>query len=386
MWRGWKRSEDRGRLVLRWALTLVVLAGLGGIAAPAVLSGGLSAVAGLMVALILGLALAIIWTPSIAAWLARPFENLYTGGERPADPAPSYSAAQARRANGQPREAIYLIREQLERFPNDFRGQMMIAEIQARDLNDLPGAEMTVLRLLRQDGHPAASLAFALNTLADWHLALAKDPEAATRCLEKIQELFPDSEHALQAAQRLAHMASPEFLHESVERRTIPLKAGIANLGLKKVNLDALVKTSSPEEQARELTAQLEKHPLDIEAREKLALLYAHSFQRLDLAAGQLEQLIQCPHLPPKQTAYWLNMLADLQLNLGRDLESARATLQRIIDLFPAGALAAQAQSRLAALPAELKDNTPPATIKLGVYEKYLGLKMKRPAPGATGH
>ena len=78
----------------------------------------------------------------------------------------------------------------------------------AENLNDLPGAHVTIERLCAQSGHAPANLAMALNQLADWHLQLAKDRDAAQRSLEKIIELLPETEMSLQAAQRIARPAS----------------------------------------------------------------------------------------------------------------------------------------------------------------------------------
>ena len=55
-----------------------------------------------------------------------------------------------------------------------------------------------------------------------------------------------------------------------------------------------------PGEAAAAYVRHLEQHPLDMEAREKLAVLYAGHFKRLDLAASELEQMIAQPNQPPK--------------------------------------------------------------------------------------
>ena len=73
--------------------------------------------------------------------------------------------------------------------------------------------------------------------------------------------------------------------------------------------------------------SQLESHPADTITREKLAVLYAEHFQRLDLAVDQLEQLIALPDETPKHVARWLNLLATLQINVGRDENAARNAL-----------------------------------------------------------
>ncbi len=100
------------------------------------------------------------------------------------------------------------IRKQLERFPADVEGQLLLAQIQAEDLNDLPAAELTIQHFCEQPGHAPQNIAFALYSMADWYLALRRDREAAQRHLEKIIELLPGSEVALGAAQRIAHLGT----------------------------------------------------------------------------------------------------------------------------------------------------------------------------------
>jgi len=124
----------------------------------------------------------------------------------------------------------------------------------------------------------------------------------------------------------------------------------------------------------------LEQHPLDSEAREKLAVLYATHYRRLDMATNELEQLINEPNQPPKRVAHWLNLLADLQLRGGADYDTVRPTLEKIIEQFPGLPVAALAQSRLAHLKLEIKgrkEETP--GVKLGVYEQNIGLKYGSP-------
>jgi hypothetical protein len=128
-----------------------------------------------------------------------------------------------------------------------------------------------------------------------------------------------------------------------------------------------------------ELAAKYVKHlvefPHDTEVREKLAQLYAEHYQRLDLAQGQLEQLIQYPNQPMKQVIRWLNLLADLQVKHGASYDAARATLQRIIDLYPEAASANVAQNRIERLRLEFKGQEKSQAVTLGSYENDLGLK-----------
>jgi outer membrane protein assembly factor BamD (BamD/ComL family) len=123
----------------------------------------------------------------------------------------------------------------------------------------------------------------------------------------------------------------------------------------------------------------LEQHPLDTEAREKLAMLYADHYQRLDLAADQMEQLITHPSQPARNVARWLNLLADLQIRHSADYETVRQTVQRIIDLYPGSAAAQTARNRLDVLKLELRGKQRSQDVKLGSYEQDIGLKRGSP-------
>lgn len=377
MWRSLKRSDAPLRLISKWIMTGIVLYGLITQAVPLILTPSPVAALAVPLAAIYGMVLALIWTPSIVDYFSKRFEALYTGGEEPPEPKPVYSGALAKRVNGQPREAIYLIYEQLEKFPEDFAGQMLIADIQAQDMKDLAAAEALVMRVCAQPQHPPAAKAFALNSLADWYLSTAKSADDARRVLEKIQELLPDTEHSLQAAQRLAHLATQEQLLEPQERKPIKVPQGRRDLGLRRVDPAELIKTKSPQEELDELLAQLEQHPLDLDARERVARLYAEDFQRLDLAVQQLEEMVNCPNVSPKQVAHWLTVEADYYLRFGNDRAAATAALQRIVDLYPASAYSGQAKDRLIALAGEAQEQREHQPIKLGEYEQYVGLRNK---------
>src|SRR5262249_48479954 len=116
---------------------------------------------------------------------------------------------------------------------NDFEGQIALAEIQAQDLKDLRAAAMTIERLCAQRGHPAKNVAFALYSMADWHLQIGHDGPSARRDLEKIVELFPESEFAAGAAHRIGHLGSMEILIPPEERKRFTVAEGPRNLGLR---------------------------------------------------------------------------------------------------------------------------------------------------------
>jgi len=133
-----------------------------------------------------------------------------------------------------------------------------------------------------------------------------------------------------------------------------------------------------PGKQADLFVKHLAQHPLDTEVREKLAILYARHFKRLDLATMELAQLINEPQQPPKRVAHWLNLLADLQIRGGADYDTVRATLEKIVELFPELPAAAMARTRLGRLKIELKGQQETPGVKLGVYEQNIGLKSGR--------
>ena len=120
-----------------------------------------------------------VWRRNIASLVANPLGSLFDGGDVPVEPQPFYSIAESKRKLGRYTEAVAEIRKQLERFPTDYTGQLMLAEIQAQNRNDLPGAELTVHRLCEQPGHAPRNVVHALTTLADWQVKYNLDPAAA---------------------------------------------------------------------------------------------------------------------------------------------------------------------------------------------------------------
>jgi tetratricopeptide (TPR) repeat protein len=365
---GFRRTDDPVKLAVKWMVTLLVGGALFWLAA----RGGTNSQFGAFVlglaCIAVGVILSLVWAPSIGRVLASPITSLFDGGGEELEPQPLYSIAEALRKRGKPREAVYAIQEQLQKFPKDVTGQMLLAEIQAENLNDLQAAEITLHRLCEQK-HAPATIAFALSSLADWHLKFAQDPEAARAALEKIIELLPGTEFERSAANRIAHLGSTSVLLQSHEADTVKLKPGVEYLGLLKDQSHLLPKEVPYEQRAAELAAHLQEHPLDHEAREQLAAIYAGDYGRLDLATDQVEQLVALPGESPRHVARWLNMLVDFQLHCTGATEAAAATLHRIIDLFPNSAHAQKARDRLTTLALELKRYEKSRVVKLGSHE-----------------
>ena len=371
-----KRTDDPARLIFKWVLTGGVVGCLIWVVGPMVAKGDhVAAFIGIPLTAVVGLALAIIWRQDLADLAARPFASLYDGGSQEPIPHPAYSVAQSKQKRGNYLEAIAGIRKQLDRFPTDVEGQLLIAQIQAEDLKDLPAAELTVERFCAQPGHAPQNIVFALYSLADWHLKITQDREAARRHLEKIVALFPESEFALGAAHRIAHLGSPEMLLAPHERKKFTVTEGVQNLGLRRDQEHLKPAEPDPEKVAADCVKHLEQHPLDTEAREKLAVIYADHYGRLDLAAGELEQMIGQPNQPARLIVHWLNLLADLQIRGGAGFQAVQQTLQRIVDRNPEVAAAEIARHRLALLKLEMKGKDKSQAVKLGSYEQNIGLK-----------
>ena len=373
LWHWLKASDEPLSLIVRWLMTVLVMGYVMVTAARA--KDEISKVVALLIGCVGGLIMAIVWREKICDAVANVFGSLYTGGKEAADPTPFYSIANAKRKQGKYSDAIDEVHRQLDRFPNDFTGWMLLAEIYADDLKDLAGAQSAIQEILGQEGHAPKNVAYALNREADWHLKLAQDREGARAALERIVELLPETEQALQALQRISHLTPPEMLEERVEPRRLVLTPGQENIGLRDEPLDLKQPEEDPAETASKLVNQLEAFPFDCDAREKLALIYARHYQRLDLASDQLEQLVGLPNQPPKQVVHWLNLLADLQIELTGNVLPARETLQRIIERYPNSAAAATAGNRIAHLKLELRPKLQGQTIKLGAYEQNIGLK-----------
>jgi hypothetical protein len=383
LWQWLKRSDEPGALIGRWVITLVVVLPVILFAARA--RDEFSKIAAILVAAVAGVIMAIVWGTQMCEFVANRLGSLYTGGNQEVEPAPFYSVAQGLRKRGKYLDAIAEVRYQLERFPTDFQGWMLLAEIQAEDLKDLSAAHETIEQLLSQEGRAPKNIAFALNREADWQLKFHQDADAAGAILRRIVDLLPDTEQAQLALQRLAHLPSKQRLQEREEPRRVVLQRSDARIGLGEAPRSSPPPDEDPAVTAANYVKQLEQFPFDNETREKLALIYARHYRRLDLAADQLEQLIAFPNQPAKQVVGWLNLLADLQIELDADEGSVRETLKRILELYPNSAAAETALNRLAHLKLEFRPKQASQVVKLGSYEQNLGLKMGPGGPEAPG-
>ena len=379
-WRTLKNSNDPARLIFKWLITTALIFCFVKYIMPLVKAGGFGAIGGMLLSVVWGNVMYIIWRHSVIDLIANPIASLYDGGSEPPEPKPLYSIALAKRKMNHPLEAIVAIREQLAKFPTDFEGILLLANIQAEDLNDLPGAEITLNNFCNSPGAPDRQVVAALTQLADWHLKKSADVDAARAALEKIVARFPDTEIALRAEQRLAHLGETgKIILGQHDRQAMAVPEGVKNIGLLDSTEFLRPKEIEPGKLAAVYVKHLEQHPHDTEVREKLATIYARDFQRLDLATLELEQLINEPKHKPKQVAAWLNLLANFQVELGADVPTVTATLEEIAARFPDSPMAEIAQRRLARISLELQSKKETPSVKLGVYEQDIGLKYGLP-------
>jgi hypothetical protein len=191
---------------------------------------------------------------------------------------------------------------------------------------------------------------------------------------------LPETEFALTAAHRIAHLGDAESPLVPHDKKYV-VTEGPKNLGLARSQVAIGPVEKEPGQQAVQYVHHLEQHPMDTEAREKLAMIYAEHYGRLDLATDQLEQMIQFPNQPSRLVVRWLNQLADLQIRAGADYDTVKKTLERIIELYPKLAAAETARKRISLLKLELKAKQKNEAVRLGTYEQNIGLKGGSASP-----
>lgn len=357
-WRWSRHSEDTPKVLIK---KILVTVGLVFVAVVCMLK--ITPFLGVPLAAFFGIIIGAMWGKNVGSMIARPFTSCYDGGTEETQPRPFYAIAHARRKQGQFAEAIRLIEEQLERFPDDPEGCLLLAEIHARNLSDWSAAAEAVERVANNGALAVATRARALVALADWLLDLANDGTSARALFQRIIDEFPDTPESRDAAQRLAHVGDGEWRREKHAPTRLKLPVADQRLGLRTEPHEA-PEDPDPELEIQEALAHLAKHPADTEVRERLVMSYAEKLGRLDWARAEIERGLGTPNTAPKQVAHWLHLLADLEVRHGGDEAAARAALGRIVEKFPDTALAANAQSRLERIRLEIKGRRTGPTVR----------------------
>lgn len=367
-------EDEFGFQVFRWTLAANAFLAMIWWVVPLVVMGGIIAIAGLLGLVACGIVIGICITPTLIGSLVGLVTGDMDGSNEPQKQTPTYSLALARRNRGEPQKALEMIEEQLKKFPGDFEGMMLIAEIHAFDLRNLTAACEALEDLLEHGEFPPGRRSAILTTMADWELELGKDPEAARRAFERIIGLFPNTELAQKAQQRILRLPTAQVVDGRGESRvhTLPSQRPKGDPAA-----SAPSGARNPEAEARELAEHLVGSPEDDEARERLALLYAEHYKRVDLAAGQLEHLIGDPLQPRALTVRRLNLLAQLHMRYGLDSETAKDCLRRIVDMFPGTPAAHLAEQDMNRVPDSATLRRTSTAVPMAVAEKDLGLKGK---------
>ncbi|HMO66618.1 MAG TPA: tetratricopeptide repeat protein, partial [Verrucomicrobiota bacterium] len=301
-------------------------------------------------------------------FLAGFLTNELDGGQEEAEPRPFYSIAQAHRKAGRIDECLAEIDRQLARFPGDVEGLLLRAEVLAAHERDLAAAAAGIEQIVVQAALPDGTRARALLALADWQLA-AQAREDARETLARVRELFPDAEPAREAAQRLAHVQGEAWRVPDATPAVLPLVKGDERLGLREPGYAPVEAPRDAHAEAEALRAHLNAHPLDAEAREKLARTYAEELGQLDWAVAQLELLTHQPGVAPRDVARWWQRVADWQIEFAADEAAARRALEQITTRFPDTALASLAASRLTHLKLEVRGKRKGRTLRSGPAE-----------------
>ena len=158
-----------------------------------------------------GLAVTIVLLPVVD-------EQFALGIPRKRIRQPIYDRALAKIKTGNYTAAEKEVIRQLTKRDSDFAGWLMLAELFANHLNDLPEAERLIQELCHQTDITREQMCQALHRLADWQLYVGKDPAAARRSLEQICQAFPATHYGDVARQRIEKLPSWPREDRSVRR------------------------------------------------------------------------------------------------------------------------------------------------------------------------
>jgi len=260
---------------------------------------------------------------------------------------PMYARAIAKMKFGKYSDAEWEIIRELEKREDDFDGWMMLAELYAKHYHDVGEAEQTILEICEQPRVTPSQAAIALQKLADWHLELAGDPEAAGRALNVICHRFPGTHLARIAQARLGQLPrNAQELRERREVKPVPLPALGDRMDASE-SADSGLDAKAAGKLANQLSDKLREEPNDVVAREKLARVLAENLGKAEMAIEQLGLLLDMPDQPPPKRAEWLSLVAAWQFRYRKDEAGSRGTLQRLVRQFPDSPQAFAAKQRL---------------------------------------
>ena len=260
---------------------------------------------------------------------------------------PMYARAVAKMKFGKYTEAEWEIIRELEKHEDDFDGWMMLAELYANQFKDLGEAEQTILEICEHPRTTPSQLSIALHKLADWHLKLAGDPDAARRSLMMISSRLPETHLDRMAQLRINQLPkTAEDLHEQRTVNSIHMPALSDQLD-DPLPPEPTMPRKEAAAAANECVEKLKRDPNHIGAREKLARLFTEQLGKPELGIEQITLLLDLPDETPAKKAEWKSLIAAWHLKYRQDPETARRVLVEVISEFPHTPQAMAAQRRI---------------------------------------
>ena len=226
-----------------------------------------------------------------------------------------------------------------------------MAELYANHFHDLREAEQTILEICDQPRTTTSQLSIALHRLADWHLNLGNNPEAARRALQIICDRLRGSHLAHMAQLRMQRLPrTAEELREQRSAPPIPLPALGDRLDEEPV---AELDRAKALDMANVCVKRLKQDPNNISAREKFARILAEHLGKAEQGIEQLTLLLNLPEQPDAKRAEWLGLVAAWHIKYRHDFDTGRKILERVLREFPESPQAFAAQRRIRLLEAE---------------------------------
>ena len=261
---------------------------------------------------------------------------------------PLYARAIARMKMGKYSEAEWEIIRELEKCEDDFEGWMMLAELTAIHFHDLREAEKTVLEACSHPGTSTSQMSVALHRLADWHLKLGGNPEAARWSLQIICDRLKGTHLAHMAQLRINQLpTTAEELREQQVAKPIPLPALGDSLDEEPPAPGSTLERHRAARRANECVEKLKQDPNNVPARETLARLFAEHLDRTDQGIEQITLLLEMPDQPEARRAEWCGLMAAWHLKYQHDSAAAREVLERLVREFPKTPQALAARRRI---------------------------------------
>ena len=152
------------------------------------------------VASLLGLAGLMAW--EVARWFSRRTGDVLFAENAPATTDAEYEEAEAEWANGNPLEAIRMMREYLDKNPSEQYAAIRIAEIYEKDLHNYVAASLELEEVLSKR-LSREKWGWTAIHLANLYSGKMNQPEKAMAWLERIIRDYPDTGAAKKARVRL---------------------------------------------------------------------------------------------------------------------------------------------------------------------------------------